>query len=94
MPASARMSSTISERRPASRRIEQPAALLQESPPNRGRRGRLLSTLARIARIGADLDEATFIRLEYRGQNFTGSYTTARDEQLRTELLGPPPLGL
>jgi hypothetical protein len=63
--------------------------------PQRARRGsKLLATLTRIATNGASHDEATFFRIEYGERASASRYTSARDEQLCAELLGPPPLGL
>jgi hypothetical protein len=43
---------------------------------------------------GAAHEEAAFFRIEYRERNYSPTYTTAREEQLQSELLGPPPLAL
>ncbi|MEX2142731.1 MAG: hypothetical protein WD894_25980 [Pirellulales bacterium] len=70
---------------------------LTAEPPSysKTRRGsRLLAALARIATYGDDHDEAMFFRIEYGKRAWAAQYTTAREEQLRSELLGPPPLGL
>jgi hypothetical protein len=53
----------------------------------------LLAVLASIVRK-RDHDEATFYRLEYRGQECPPHYTSARDAQQGIERHGPPPLGL
>jgi hypothetical protein len=94
MPASTRTRAAIYVRRTIARRIEQPAALPGEQNSPRRLHRRLWSAIARIVQCGANHDERTFFRLEYRDQNCPPSYTTAREDQQQSELLGPPPLSL
>ncbi len=78
--------------RPRLTQVKRPAE--PSSPPTPRRGWRIFAMVARIAGSGADHDEAAFFRIEYGERNDAPRYTTARDEQLRSELLGPPPLGL